>query len=239
MHIRDERAYRMCNHLYPFIREADCYLGEMDLDADISSLQSPRYDIRRHLSDKQYHKFRVQIKKSFGLDMEQIAHLHPLVIMNLLSTGLFQAEHIISLDEHLWEYAKAHNKSVQGLETYEDQFRILHSIDVSRLYRQLFRLSKNTATIRRSTLKSLELYTEGRIHALYKASKSSMQELRKKVIYDRNHQMASVIDHLDLSLQYFIAVGAGHLSGKYGLISLLKKAGWTLKPIPLNLFLKE
>jgi uncharacterized protein YbaP (TraB family) len=61
-----------------------------------------------------------------------------------------------------------------------------------------------------------------------------MQKLRKKVIYDRNHHMASVIDHLDANIQYFVTVGAGHLSGKSGLLSLLKKAGWKLKPVALH-----
>lgn len=235
MHIRDERVYRLCGPLYNYIKEADCYLGEMDLDADFSKMPSPRYDLRSYLNDKQYQKFAAQIKKSFGLDIAYVAHLHPLVIMNLLSTSVFQIEHLISLDEHLWEYAKEHEKPVRGLESFDDQFNILHSLEVKKLYRQLFKLSKNPSSIRKSTLKSLELYTEGKIHALYKSSRSSMQDLRKKVIYDRNRHMVSVIDHLDVSLQYFIAVGAGHLSGKYGLISLLRKSGWTLQPIPLIL----
>jgi len=43
--------------------------------------------------------------------------------------------------------------------------------------------------------------------------------------------MADVIIKLDLSLQYFITVGAGHLSGQYGLISLLKKKGIMIKMV--------
>ena len=43
----------------------------------------------------------------------------------------------------------------------------------------------------------MNLYIQGRIHELYKLSKTSMQQLRKKVIYERNHHMASVIEELD------------------------------------------
>ena len=83
-----------------------------------------------------------------------------------------------------------------------------------------------------NTERTMDLYLKGRIHKLYQLSKSSMQELRKKVIYERNRNMASVIDHLDSTKQNFITAGAGHLSGKYGLIALLKKSGWKLKAYP-------
>jgi hypothetical protein len=154
------------------------------------------------------------------------------MIMSVVSTSVLQSEHHISLDEHLWNFAREHGKKTKGLESHEEQLNILHSIDPKPLYKQLLEISRNPSAIRKNTDKGLQLYMKGNIHQLYMLSKSSMQELRKKVIYDRNRHMASVIDHLDLlSTQYFISVGAGHLSGKYGLLALLKKSGWKLKPI--------
>jgi uncharacterized protein YbaP (TraB family) len=61
-----------------------------------------------------------------------------------------------------------------------------------------------------------------------------MQDLRKLVIYQRNKNMSSVITQLDISKKYFITVGAGHLSGKFGLLPLLKRAGWKIIPLKLT-----
>ncbi|HUR31256.1 MAG TPA: TraB/GumN family protein, partial [Saprospiraceae bacterium] len=218
---------------YPLILQADRFIAEMDLDMLSSEFSLPKYDIHQFLKEKAYIKLRNQLMKSFRLNIDQFGHLHPLMIMSIISTSILQAEHHISLDEHLWNYSKLHDKPASGLETYDQQFEILHSIDPGPIYKQLMDMSKNTAAIKKNTAKSLDLYVNGRIHELYMLSKASMQNLRKKVIYERNKHMVSVIDHLDNSLQYFITAGAGHLSGKFGLLSLLKKAGWNVKPARL------
>lgn len=231
MHIRDDRAYQLCKGLYPLIMQADHFIGEMDLDMRPAEMNLPQYDIHQFINTKAYKKLRDQLLKSFKFNLDQFSSLHPLMIMSIISTSVLQSEHVISLDEHLWEYAKQHGKPTGGLESYNEQLNILHSIEVGPLYRQLLAISRNPSSIRKHTDKSLELYINGKIHHLYKLSKASMQDLRKKVIYERNRNMFSVIDHLDLSTQYFITVGAGHLSGRFGLLALLKKAGWKVKPI--------
>jgi len=170
------------------------------------------------------------LNKSFNLNIDQVSHLHPLMIMSIISTSILQTEHHISLDEYLWNFAKQHDKPTSGLESYDQQFKILHSIEAGPIYKQLLDMSKNPGATKKSTGKSLDLYVKGYIHQLYMLSKASMQHLRKKVIYERNFHMVSVINHLDHSLQYFITVGAGHLSGKFGLLSLLKKSGWKVRP---------
>jgi len=230
MHIRDDRAYQLCSELYPLILQAGQFIGEMDLDLRPQDLMLPPYDIHRFLKDKDYQKLKHQLFKSFGINIDQLSLLHPLMIMSFISASVLQSEHLISLDEHLWQYAKENGKPTSGLESYDEQLNILHSIEVPPLYRQLLEISRNPRSIRKHADKSLDLYINGKIHQLYKLSKASMQHLRKKVIYERNQKMLSVIDHLDLSTQFFITVGAGHLSGKFGLLSLLKKAGWKVKP---------
>ncbi|MEO5907414.1 MAG: TraB/GumN family protein [Saprospiraceae bacterium] len=233
MHIRDDRAYQLCHHLYPLIEECDEYFGEMDLELPETNPAVTLYDMRRHITSNAYAKMVDQIEKSFQININHYAHLHPLMIMSVISTSVLNADHMVSLDEQLWQYAREHDKPTSGLESYEDQFRILHSIDPVPLYLQLVKISRNPSVIRSQTSKSLELYMAGRIHDLYMLSKSSMQDLRKLVIYQRNKNMSSVITQLDISKKYFITVGAGHLSGKFGLLPLLKQAGW--KTIPLKL----
>jgi len=229
MHIRDERAHQLSTSLYPLINESDVFIGEMDLTVPDSVIEHTRYDARNYMTEEAYKKLRQQLLKSFHIDLTTYSHLHPLMIMSAISNSVFQTEHYISFDEHLWNYAKENGKVTTGLESYEEQFRILHSIDAGPLYKQLRNIGRNPSSVRNHTSRGLNLYMQGRIHELYILSKSSMHDLRKKIIYERNARMADVILQLDLSLQYFITVGAGHLSGQYGLISLLKKKGFVIK----------
>jgi len=229
MHIRDERAHQLSNSLYPLILDADVFIGEMNLNVPDVVIEHTRYDARNYITQDAYKKLRQQLLKSFHIDLVLYSHLHPLMIMSAISNSVLQSEHHISLDEHLWNFAKENGKAMVGLESYEEQFRILHSIDAGPLYKQLRNIGRNPSGVRKHTSGGLNLYMQGRIHELYILSKSSMHDLRKKIIYERNARMAEVILQLDLSLQYFITVGAGHLSGQYGLISLLKKKGFVIK----------
>jgi uncharacterized protein YbaP (TraB family) len=231
MHIRDERAHHLNVALYPLIDGADVFVGEMDLTLPEITMTPRVYEIREHMSSKAYEKLRHQFLKSFGIDLSHYGHLHPLMITGMLSNQLLASEHLVSLDEHLWNYAKERGKKMAGLESYEEQFTILHSIEVAPLYSQLRKLGRNPSSIRKSTFRGIQFYMEGRIHKLYALSKSSLHDLRKKIIYRRNEKMVDVILNLDHSLGYFITIGAGHLSGQKGLLSLLKRNGWKVKPV--------
>ncbi len=228
MHIRDERAYQLSKSLYPLILGADTFIGEMDMNASMIPMAHADYDARKHMSGTAFKKLQHQLLKSFQIDLAIYNHLHPLMIMSVISNSVLQAEHQISLDEHLWEYAKQNGKVMMGLESYEEQFRILHAIDALPLYAQIQKIGRHPSGVRKHTARALNLYIQGKIHELYILSKSSMHDLRKKIIYKRNEKMADVITQLDTSYQYFITVGAGHLSGKTGILSSLKKAGWSV-----------
>ncbi|HZV68393.1 MAG TPA: TraB/GumN family protein [Saprospiraceae bacterium] len=230
MHIRDERAYQMSKNLYPLILEADAFIGEMDMNRTSEVMEQTLYDARKNFTEAAFQKLRQQLLKSFQVDIALYNHLHPLMIMSVISNQVLQAEHHISLDEHLWDFAKQNGKMTLGLESYEEQFRILHTIDAIPLYSQIKSIGKSPSGVRKHTSKGLNLYVEGKIHALYMLSKSSMHDLRKKIIYKRNAKMADVIIRLDQGYTYFITVGAGHLSGKTGILSSLKRAGWKVKP---------
>lgn len=178
-----------------------------------------------------YDKLRKQILKSFKLDVNRYAHLHPLMIMSAISQTILDNDHAVSLDEHLWNYAKDNQLALQGLETIREQMEILHSIKPDSLYRQIKEISTQPKKIRKFSDRAIDYYTMGDIHQLYQLTKSSMHELRKLIIYNRNRLMISRILKFDPNERYFIAVGAGHLSGSTGIISGLRKSGFKVNPV--------
>jgi len=231
MHIRDNRAHQFCSRLYPFIEQADVYVGEMDLGSMKIPPVGPVYDMKQHFQTGAYAKLRKQLQKSFNLDIDFYTHVHPLMIMSALTQQVLQNDHAISIDEHLWSYASDHDIETTGLESVEEQVTLLHSIRPDKLYAQIKQIGARPGLIRKFTNKTLDYYIKGDIHALYMLTKASMQHLRKRVIYERNQRMAKRIVSFDSTKRYFIAVGAGHLSGATGLISSLRKKDLEVKPV--------
>ncbi len=229
MHIRDERVYGYCDVLYPLIQQSNVYVGEMDLGEVPEHKEAPSYSMSAYFREEVYVKLRKQILKSFRLDILRFDHLHPLMIMSALSHSMLENDRRVSLDEHLWNFADRHQLKMQGLETLREQMALLHSIAPEPLYRQIKEISTGPEKLRKFTRHSLDLYAEGDIHRLYQLTKSSMHHLRKRIIYNRNLEMIKRIKSFDPSLTYFIAVGAGHLSGPTGIIGGLRATGYKVK----------
>lgn len=231
MHIKDDRVYRFCDTLYPLIRQADIYVGEMDLNDLPHHAAGQGYNMPAFFRPAAYNKLRKQIMKSFKLDIDRYAHLHPLMIMSAISQSMLDNDHAVSLDEHLWSFAKENQLALQGLETVREQIDILHSIKPDALYRQIKQISTQPKKLRKFSDRAIDYYIKGDIHQLYQLTKSSMHELRKLIIYDRNRLMVSRIVKFDPNVCYFITVGAGHLSGSTGIISGLRKSGFQVSPV--------
>lgn len=229
MHIRDERVYGYCDVLYPLIQQSDVYVGEMDLGEVPEHTEMPAYSMSAYFRNEVYAKLRNQLMKSFRLDIIRYDHLHPLMIMSAISHSMLENDRRVSLDEHLWNFADRHQLTMRGLETLKEQMTLLHSIAPDPLYRQIKEISTSPEKLRKFTRHSLELYAEGDIHRLYQLTKSSMHHLRKRIIYNRNLEMTKRMKSFDPSLTYFIAVGAGHLSGPTGIIGGLRAAGYKVK----------
>ena len=60
-----------------------------------------------------------------------------------------------------------------------------------------------------------------------------MEVISEELVNDRNRRWISVIDANVHQSSCLIAVGALHLPGENGLINLLRKEGYTLKPVGL------
>ena len=60
------------------------------------------------------------------------------------------------------------------------------------------------------------------------------ENFNKAFLVDRNGKMAKNIASFGLSQPTFCAIGAAHLPGKVGVIALLKKEGFILRPIQVK-----
>lgn len=69
------------------------------------------------------------------------------------------------------------------------------------------------------------------IEKLFKDSEFGMEEHQDILLNDRNKNWVKQLITLMQNQSVFTAVGAAHLVGKEGLINLLRKEGYTLKPV--------
>lgn len=116
---------------------------------------------------------------------------------------------------------------VTGLENYRHTLGYLDSLEIEQ---QTEELMHDMYVMHAKYLKIVALYQQQDISTIYEIS--ALDETSHNVLLkQRNLSWMNKIENVISSKSAFIAVGAAHLSGEYGLINLLRAKGYTLTPI--------
>ncbi len=132
------------------------------------------------------------------------------------------------LDAYLQQYCYNANKKFIALETTESQVDLFTNIglpDLSQMKLESFITSKEDM---------VDLYIAGDIYRMDDLLRMNLRvypDLYDEMIVERNVQMSQKLDSLLKHESLFCAVGAGHLAGNSGLISLLRKKGYKLRKV--------
>ncbi len=238
MHIRHLNIIKSQIAVFEKLQSCDAFACEFNLEerqnmhTDHTHLNLPDgKSIKEFITEKQYFKLQKIIKKASKIELDHFQHFQPIFITNLLTESILRKDSPYSLDEFLWNYAIAEGKEMLGIETIEAQMAILKKIDLKFQINSLLTIGKNYKNFRHNTLKLNELYLKGDIHQLHQSTKKGIGKMRKILLYDRNEHMANRIDAIASQKSFFCAIGAGHLSGKKGVLRLLKLKGWKVSPV--------
>ena len=140
-----------------------------------------------------------------------------------------------AMDVYFQQEAKAQGKTVVGLETVEDQIRaVFDQFSLERQSEMLVESVKDKQKTREEMLKMAQCYQAQDLACLQRMlhdPDSFRPEEMKTLLDDRNAAWMKQLPDLMQTAPAFIAVGAGHLVGERGLVSLLRQRGYTVKPL--------
>lgn len=142
------------------------------------------------------------------------------------------------LDMVLLSLAQQNGAAVAGLETLTEQGDIFSQLNMEEQVALLTDTVCHYDLVETDFVAMKSFYLERDLAGLYNYAqrystddKPVYQKLMKKLIDDRNHMMA---DRMQVMLEKgnaFIAIGAMHLPGKEGVLSLLEKQGYSVSAI--------
>ncbi len=237
MHVRDERAFGALSIVEEKIEECAAFAAEFNFeDADAvqmnGQMQLPENQSLKDLfKAKKYKRIATFLEKHIGADIALFEQQKPFFIYQLITEALFQKDMPFALDRHLYEHAKAQGKHLTGVETFAEQMEIMEKISLEQQAKILYQTIKDFKNYRKQLKKLTKLYQEAKLQQLNKSARKGMGSLRKLLIDDRNYIMADRIAEMTARQSIFIAIGAGHLGGKTGVLRLLKLKNMKLKPI--------
>lgn len=239
MHVRDLRAFGWVEVAKHYLADCEVFATEFDFSesdpvALSAALALPEgKTLAQHLRPRAWRNLSRYAHKKLGMAADSLLHQHPMSVSTLLLSAHLAEEAPHSVDETLWQHARALGKRTTGVETFADQLETLGKIPFEQHLKNLSWLLKNQSRQRRRLQKMLRHYAAGDIHKLYQSAKKEAKGMRKPLLFKRNARMAERFAEVAMESSLFCAVGAGHLAGGKGMLRLLRKAGFSLSPIAL------
>ncbi len=132
------------------------------------------------------------------------------------------------LDAYLQQYCFNAGKEFVPLEEVADQLGLLENVampDLSQMTLESFLTSRDDM---------LDLYLKGDIIGMDEMLRLNLRvypDLYDRMIIDRNREMVNNLDSILQLRSVFCAVGAGHLAGRDGMITLLRKNGYHVRKV--------
>ena len=171
------------------------------------------------------------LKKYYGMTIQQADKLSPSMMISYLSYKSVGCTKFRSYEMELSKLAKSRNKPMGGLEKVAAQMdAIRQSYTPDDLVSQLSLTPEYTSLIAEAQ-KAYKAEELDKVGELLNDPRFMNPEIRKVSLDGRNQNWADRIPALMQQNTSFFAVGAAHLSGKKGLIQLLRKKRYTVTPV--------
>lgn len=170
----------------------------------------------------------------------QFAQLKPAMLSTLLA--LMQSQTIFpnfnpqqQLDGEIQKRGAAIGKEIGGFETIQDQCNALFGSSIIEQAESLMDMVRHDDQSAEMAKKLAQAYLSGDLNAMLALmedpANGTSEEWTERMINRRNANWMRVMAGLLPTASVLIAVGAGHLPGDEGLISLLRKNGYSVDPV--------
>ncbi|WP_338841762.1 TraB/GumN family protein [Flavobacterium ginsenosidimutans] len=197
--------------------------------SQMQQLAMGKEPLSKKLTPEQLAKLDSILKKSTGMSVQQVDSFSLLTVLSLISIKSFGCTDLKFYEMEFSDAAKKRNVSIAGLESVKSQFEIFENAYSND--EMLALLEESTPD---ETVELVDAYKNENIEAMYAVStdkRFTSEKTKKQILDNRNLNWVKQIPELTKQNSVFIAVGAAHLGGEYGVINLLRKEGYTVKPV--------
>ncbi len=147
-----------------------------------------------------------------------------------------------SYEIELMDIAKEKEMETAGLETVEYQMSVFDSIpykvQANMLVESIIAEKDTTSNIETQMEDMIQLYKNQDLQALQQLLKSEstgMEDFEDILLNQRNKNWIPIMKTQIAEKSTFFAVGAGHLGGPEGVLALLRKEGYKLTPLSMDM----
>jgi len=246
MHTSDARILRQGDKALPYLEQTKQYAMELDPKESFNIamlekvMMGKGYSLKKMIPEREYKLVDSLVEKSTGVSLALFDNISPVFISAIVEadgSGLQKNTTRESfLDTYLSEKAAKKKKTVVGIETVDEQIGALNVLSYQEqadlLVDAVHDLEKGADT----GGDMVKYYLEQNLDSIAEmdATADMPPKLYRSLVTDRNKRMAERIGDMAQKQSTFAAVGALHLPGNEGVITLLREKGYTVEAVKMD-----
>jgi uncharacterized protein YbaP (TraB family) len=191
--------------------------------------------LKNHVDPRTYAYVR-RIFQLLNIPEEKIQRARPwAIVLELQSAAMRGVSHDLGVDQFLMKRAKAKGKPVVGLETAAEHARVYSGLSDREAEILLLVTFIPDVAGGGKTREMMKAWRRGDVDTLERIARSAYEEFPafgERLLGARNRAWLPKIEaFLQSGNTYFVVVGAGHLGGSQGLLTLLRNRGYQVEQL--------
>ena len=245
MHVSSKMVFHLSDSFYLGIKSSDMVALELDPQLwqdQLFRFQNMQSNLRSYtqgspgdyLNEKsfQLEKYEEALKVALS---EEPAVINGLLYRTYQNRADFEED--TYLDLYIYQTGKKLGKQATGVENYFETEKLIMEAAQDMMKDKRRRNTDNDEeSLSGIEKRTQEAYRKGDLDLLDSLEKimQPSDAFMEKFLYRRNEIQANSIDSIIRGHSLFAGVGAAHLPGKRGVIELLRKKGYTLRPVGMQ-----
>jgi uncharacterized protein YbaP (TraB family) len=240
-HLMCKDDIKFSENLKKAVKNVDEVYFEMNLDDPANTLgamflmnMKDGKTLKDLYSPEDYTKLSNFFKDSLQIPLAFVMKMKPSFLEAMLYPKFMNCKNMSGVEEELMKIVKTDKIKINGFETIQFQASVFDSIPYEAQAKDLLKTIDSVAAYKKSFDTMMTVYKTqqlSEINKMFNDNQYGMQDDRGFLLDDRNKNWVDQLKNILKEKNVFIAVGAGHLVGDKGLIALLKKEGYTVKPL--------
>lgn len=241
IHMINEEFYHFSTSLHDRVLSSEAIIMEVGgMPNPVAAYQLMLLDsgtVHNYFNPEQLIQLLTFMDQKIGVSPQEFdqtySKMKPFLLMQAITQDYFEPT-AKSYDLEIMGLAAEHNIPLIGLETIEEQLGLFDKIPKEKMALMIIESIKNHEEEKAETLKLMEFYAAQKVDKLIpllQKQSPEFMEFEDVFLYDRNRNWIPKLTAEMENKTCFIAVGAGHLFGEKGVISLLEQQGYTVTAI--------
>ena len=243
IHIKNAKVFLLSDKTQEALKKCDVFVSELDFDSvnqetfkDFLFLQNDS-TLKDLYTEEEYLFIKKKVEELTDYKIEELEYFKPFTIMGLLNKkdSTFLNDPIVEMDIYLYSTAKNSNKRRIGIESIQEQLKVLDLFPKEMLIRHLIDFQSSDSIynelIEAYLAENIEKVEQLTISSLVTNINQKNSSFINLLINERNKVMSDRIEKLIRNETVFIAVGASHLGNQNGIINLLVDRGFECTPL--------